>query len=259
MLNKSKNIEKIKSILGLSISLAKANFKTRNEGSYLGILWYLLKPLSFFIILVFIKGAISKDSIQDYPIYLFIGLIILNFFNSVTSFSIDIIRSNSSFIKSLRINKEVFVLSGLIQFIFSHLFEFIILIIFAIFYKMNILFLLLYPFIFGLLCLFTIGISFILSVVGVYVNDLKNVWAIFTNLLLFATPIFYKVSSDSLIHKISMWNPLYHFINITRDIVIFNKLPKISTILLALFFSIIIFLLGLLIFEKNKNKLAEKI
>ena len=50
---KKKMKEKIKSISALSFSLAKANFKIRNEGSYLGIFWYLLEPLAFFIVLLF--------------------------------------------------------------------------------------------------------------------------------------------------------------------------------------------------------------
>ena len=253
------NWKNIKNILGLSLSLSKANFKTRNEGSYLGILWYLLNPLSFFLIMLFIQGAILKKPIQDYPIYLLIGIIMLNFFSSVTSFSTNVIQSNSNFIKSIKINKEVFVISGVFQFIFSHFFEFLILVFFAIFYKMNLFFLLFYPIIFCLLCLFTIGISFILSIAGVYISDLKNVWSIFTSLIMFATPVFYSVNSGDLLQKINMFNPLYHYINITRDLVIFNKFPKISTIILAVFFSITMFIIGIYIFEKNKNKLAEKI
>lgn len=41
-----------KDFFNLSISLAKAEFKLRNEGSYLGILWYLLNTLNIFNILI---------------------------------------------------------------------------------------------------------------------------------------------------------------------------------------------------------------
>ena len=161
--------------------------------------------------MLFIKGSILKNPVQDYPIYLLIGIIICNFFSSVTSFSTGVISGNSSFIKSIKINKEVFVISGVLQFIFSHFFEFLILVFFAIFYKMNLFFLLFYPIIFGLLCLFTIGVSFILSVVGVYVSDLKNVWSISTSLLMFVTPVFYSVNTGDLLQKINMFNMLPFF------------------------------------------------
>ncbi|MFH1968466.1 MAG: ABC transporter permease [bacterium] len=250
---------KIKSVIGLSFQIAKANFKVRNEGSFLGIFWYLLEPLAFFVILLFIGGLISQNSIEKYPMYLFLGIMMFNFFTAVTISSTEIIQGNADFIKSLKVNKESFVISVMLQFIFSHFFEFIILVILTIFMKINILFLLSYPIIFFLFCLFTMGISFMLSVFGVYVNDLKNVWSVFVRLLWFMTPVFYTIGGSGLIHKISMFNPLYHFINISRDIIIYHRLPQINTMLLAIFYSVSIFLIGLFIFEKNKNKLAEKI
>lgn len=250
---------KTKSIIGLSISLAKANFKVRNEGSYLGIFWYLLEPLAFFVILLFIGNTISVNTITYYPIYLLLGLIIFNFFRATTNIATGAIRSNSNFIKSLKIDKEAFILSGMFQFTISHIFEFIILIGFMIFFKMNLAWVLFYPVIFILFFFFTTGISFILSVLGVYANDLKNVWSVFTRLLWFATPIFYYVRGGELIQTINMFNPLYHFINISRELIIFHRIPEMKTFLLAIFSSIIIFALGIYIFEKNKDKLAEKI
>lgn len=254
------NYQKIKSILGLSFSLAKANFKVRNEGSYLGIFWYLLEPLFFFVILIVIRESISDTNIENYQLYLIIGLIMFNFFTAVTNFSTKVIQNNANFIKSLRINREVFVISGLFQFIFSHFFEFLILICFVLFFKANILFLLLfYPIFFFLFCIFIIGISFILSVIGVYVRDLSNVWMVFTRLLWFVTPIFYSVENGSFLQKISMFNPLYHFINISRDVVVLSKLPDLRTFIFAVLSSFFVFLIGFLFFEKNKKKLAEKI
>ncbi len=254
------NYQKIKSILGLSFSLAKANFKVRNEGSYLGVLWYLLEPLSFFIILILIRGSMSQKQVENYPIYLFLGLIMFNFFTAVTNFSTKVIQNNVGFIKSLKINKESFVISGILQYIFSHFFEFLILIIFAFFYKINIIWMLLfYPIIFFMFCLFTAGVSLVLAIIGVYINDLKNVWSVFIRLLWFITPIFYVIESKGLLHQISMLNPLYHFINISRDIIIYHKLPQFGTVFLAIFFSTLVFSIGLFIFEKNKSKLAEKI
>ncbi|HNU96023.1 MAG TPA: hypothetical protein PKH95_01275 [Candidatus Magasanikbacteria bacterium] len=45
--------EKINNIFNLSWQLAKANFKLRNEGSYLGIFWYLLDPLLMLMRLIY--------------------------------------------------------------------------------------------------------------------------------------------------------------------------------------------------------------
>jgi len=252
--------QRIKSILGLSLSLAKANFKIRNEGSYLGVFWYLLEPLVFFIVLLIIRGAVLNTNIGNYQLYLFIGLIMFNFFTAVTNFSTRVIQNNSGFIKSLKINKEVFVISGLLQFIFSHFFEFLILIIFSIFLKVKLTYLLIfYPILFLFFCLFTVGVSFILSIIGVYIKDLSNVWSVFTRLLWLITPIFYTIENNSLLQKINIFNPLYYFINITREVIMSSKLPNIYWILSTIFCSVFVFLIGLIFFEKSKKKLAERI
>jgi len=251
--------QEIKSVIGLSLSLAKANFKVRNEGSFLGILWYLLEPFAFFLILFFISETLIQRSVEHYPLYLFVGLIMFNFFNAITTFSTRVIVANTGFMKSLKIRSEAFVLAGVWQFVFSHLFELIALIIFAIILQVNLSYFIFYLFIFFFFALFTTGISFILSVLGVYIGDLRNVWNVFSRLLWFATPIFYVANTESLIGAINLFNPLYYFIHITRELIIYQRMPETMLLVSIAVASITIFLGGLLIFEKFKNRLAEKL
>ena len=250
---------KLQNILGLSFQLAKTNFKLRNEGSYLGIFWYLLEPIVSFAVLLVVGGILAQNTIPYYPIYLFIGLIMFNFFTATTNYSAQTIINNGSFLKSIKINSEVFVISGVMQFLFSHSFEFLLVIALGIFLKMNILWFIFYPIVLFFFALFIIGVSFMLSVFSVYVADLKNVWAVFTRLLWFVTPIFYVIPTNSLVHTVSMFNPMYHFINIARDIIIFHRIVEIRTFILALVSSILVFAIGLYIFEKNKSKLSERL
>ena len=254
-----KMFENIKKILQLSFSLAKTQFKLRNEGSYLGIFWYLLEPLSFFIILLFLGGVISNNSIDKYPLYLFLGLIIFNFFLSVTNSATTVIGRNAGFIKSIKIGPEAFVLASAFQFVFSHIFEIIIFIIFMFFYKASIVFLLFYPIIFFFFFLFALGVSFTLAVLGVYLIDLNNIWQVAGRFLFFATPIFYLIPKNTWLFYLSVFNPLYHYISISRDIIIYNTFPVFHGMFLVAVISVFIFFLGLFIFQKNKNKFAEKL
>jgi len=251
--------QEIKSVAGLSFSLAKANFKVRNEGSFFGIFWYLLEPLAFFLILFFIGQNLSQKSIEQYPMYLLVGLIMFNFFNAVTLFSTKVISNNSGFIKSLKINSEAFVLSGVWQFVFSHFFEVVVLIIFGLIFKINISFFIFYLFIFPFFVLFTSGVSFVLSVLGVYVGDLRNVWNVFSRLLWFATPIFYAVGTNTVIKELNTINPLYYFIMITREVIIYKKIPSPALLFTVALFSVLVFIAGFLVFEKFKNRLAERL
>ncbi len=252
-------LKKIKKILSLSFSLAVAQFKLRNEGSYLGIFWYLLEPLSFFAILLFLGGVISNNSIPNYPLYLFLGLIMFNFFLAVTSHACTVMNFNSGFIKSIKISPESFVLANAFQFAFSHIFEIIIFIIFMFFYKASLVFLPAYLVIFFFFFLFVLGVSFALATLGVYLIDLNNIWQVAGRFLFFATPIFYLIPKNTWLFALSVFNPLYHFTSIARDIVIYGALPVFRGMFLVALISVLIFLSGLFIFEKNKNKFAEKL
>ena len=103
--------KKIIGVTDLSLSLAKTSFKLRNEKSYLGVFWYLLEPLSFFITLYALGSFLGGDGIEKFPLYLFLGIIMFNFFSSCTMVSCGCIESNSGFIKSLNIEKAPFVFS----------------------------------------------------------------------------------------------------------------------------------------------------
>jgi len=253
-----KYYQKLKSIMGLSLSLAKSRFKLRNEGSYLGIFWYLLYPLSMFLILLFLKEILHKTTTDHYPIYLFLGLIMFNFFRQTTNMSADTISRNSGFIKSLKIDQESFVIANAIQSTLSHIFEVIILSIFMIFFKISLVWLIFYPLIFLFFIVFTLGISFILAVAGAYANDFSNAWSVFLNALWFITPIYYVVSEQN-ISLLNQINPLYYFIEISREIVIFGQMPSVSLLLAIFSLTTVIFLIGILIFEKYKSKFAEMI
>jgi ABC-type polysaccharide/polyol phosphate export permease len=252
-------IKKIKRIFGLSFSLAKSNFKLRNEGSYLGIFWYLLEPLSFFIIILIMSGAIYEKKVEQYPIYLFLGLIMFNFFMAVTSASCKAMQENSNIIKSMKVDKEIFVIIPLIQFIFSHFFEMLILLAMMVFYKINIVYFSLYFIVFFFFCILCLAFNFILSAIGVFIKDLENVWRIFGRLLWLATPIFYYARPGTAIHWFNSLNPLYHFISIAREFIIFGRITSIKSIMVAFVTSLVILIIGIIIFEKNKDKFAENI
>jgi ABC-type polysaccharide/polyol phosphate export permease len=254
-----KIFHKIKKIFELSFSLAKTNFKLRNEGSYLGIFWYLVEPLSFFTILLFLGNFLLENKIEKYPLYLFLGLIIFNFFMATTNSCIKVFSHNIGFIKSTKINKHALVISTVLQYAFSHFFELIIFLGFMVYFKISLIGFLFYPLIFLFFFFFTLGLCFILSIIGVFVIDFYNIWQIFVRLLWFITPIFYLLLKGSKLYYLSLLNPVFYFIYILREVVIYNRLPALTYTVIALFCSILFFLVGLYIFNKYEKKLPERL
>ena len=250
--------QKTKSILGLSLSLAKVKFKLRNEGSYIGIFWYLLNPLAMFMVLLFLGNLINKKTTEYYPVYLLLGLIMFNLFTRATNSSTNSIYANAGLLKSSKVNQESFVISDILNSVFSHIFEILILMVLMVYFKISLIGVLFYPIILFFLIIFISGFAFILSSAGVFVTDLSNAWSIFANLAWFTAPVYYVVSKGDtpFFNKI---NPMFYFITVARDIVIYRRVPESNMIFVVLFCTVLFFVLGLFIFEKFKKKFAENI
>jgi len=182
-----------------------------------------------------------------------------NFFLAVTVSATTCMSINSGFIKSIKISPESFVIASAFQYVFSHLFEVVIFTLFMIIFKANLLFLAIYPVIFFFFFLFVLGVSFVLAAWGVYLIDLNNVWQVACRFLFFATPIFYLIPKNTWLFFINTFNPLYHYISISRDIIIYNNFPVFHGMFLAAIISVSSFFIGLFIFKKSKDKFAEKL
>jgi ABC-type polysaccharide/polyol phosphate export permease len=211
-----------------------------------------------FLIILTLGKIITRTDVSYYPLYVLSGLIMFNFFRQCTATALTSINSNAGFIKSIKISSESFVISSAFQSAFSHFFEIMILVIFIIFFKIPLSGLIFYPFIFLFLFLFSLGASFILATMAVYINDIGNVWSVFVNLLWFSTPIFYILSPAdfTFLNRIS---PMYYFIEIARNLVIYGTSPRPGLLWITIIFSAATLAAGILIFEKFKNKFAELI
>ncbi len=255
-----KKIDKLKNFLGLSLSLARAGFKLRNEGSYLGTFWYLLNPLLMFGLLLLIFSNRLGNNISNYPLYLLLGIIMFNFFKQITVESTRIIvREYDGTIKSINFPREAIVAGVVLKNIFSHLFEILLIIILLLIFKISLIGIIFYVLILVFFCFFVFGFSLILSSLTVYFVDLDNIWNFVVRLLWFGTPIFYAIEGQARLFYLNLFNPLYYFITIARDLIIYLKVPELWMILVAIGYSFLFLFLGLIIFNKLKIKFAERV
>ena len=244
----------------LSLTLAKTGFKLRNEGSYLGIFWYLLNPLLLFILLLLIFWDRLGSEIPSYPLYLLLGVILFNFFQqSTTESAKTIIREYRGIIKSINFPRESLIGGIVLKTLFSHIFEIILFIIFILIFKGSLIGLLFYPIILFFFCIFIFGTSLILSSLTVYFLDLENIWFFVSRLIWLGTPIFYAIGGQTKLFYLNLFNPLYYFITVSREIIIYTEIPELWMIFSLIGCSLSFLLIGMLFFNKLKIKFAEMI
>ncbi|MFA6215859.1 MAG: ABC transporter permease [Patescibacteria group bacterium] len=252
-------LNNLKKFLALSLALAKAEFKLRNEGSYLGIFWYLLNPILTFSLLLLIFSKQLGSEITDYPLYLLTGIVTFNLFSQITTQATKVIKTNRWLIKSVKFPPESLVSGVTLTGLFSHLFEVFLLFILAMAFQNNLTGFIFYPFLLLLFCIFIYGLSLILAALSVHFADLENIWIFFSRLVWFATPIFYTIDHQTILFKLNLFNPLYYFITLFRQVIIYNQIPASFLAAGAISYTLISLVIGQIIFNRLKPKFAEKI
>ncbi|MBU0766563.1 ABC transporter permease [Patescibacteria group bacterium] len=243
----------------LLFEMTKVRFKLRNEGSFLGVFWYLLGPLLTFIILLLVFSARLGSGVEHYPLYLLSGIVIWNFFSASTSSSLNSIMGQAGLIKSLPVRRDLLVFSTIFDAFFSHIFELVILFGLMAYFGVLSKTILLFPIILILQLMFALGTGFALSSLHFIFRDLGQVWSVLMRAWWFVTPIFYVLNEGGPGEKVNMFNPMYHSINISRDVLIYGKIPNTTSLIIFTCFAIAAYVMGYFIFTRISPRFAEYI
>jgi lipopolysaccharide transport system permease protein len=241
--------------------LALSDFRMRDQGTILGFFWTLLYPLVFFVILYIIFADWMK-TIEDFPLYLIIGIINWNFFSGATTAAVTSVMRYANFVKNISFPKMCTVIASILAVLFTHWIEIVIMILFCAIVKggISIYVLLLIP-ILILSVMIVTGFSLVLAVIGVYFLDMQRIWGLLMSLGFFLTPIFYSLNMLSpekqMIIKL---NPMTHIITSVRDILIGFQPPQNWGGLLYVFIlSVVLIIFGYFLFKKFEGSFVEKI
>jgi len=242
-------------------SLVLTDLRTRYKGSVLGFLWTFLNPLLMLLVYSFVFSNIMRMNIDNYPMFLFVAILPWIFFQSSIQNSINIIIRNGNLVKKIYFPREVLPISAVLGGAINYLFGLAVLIpallISGISLKPAILLL---PFILLIQALLTLGISFIVSALNVYFRDLEHIVAFLLQLGFYLTPIIFPVQ----LLPEKFWpffrlNPLTGIFEAYREVLFYGKAPEVSFFVKHGLFSVIILIIGWIVFHLLQKKFAEEI
>lgn len=177
------------------LALARAEWRLRQQSTFLGFLWTLLNPALMFAVLygLFVKWLGRAQG--DYAVFLLIGLVQWNFFASSTSYALGSLLRRAPLIKSYPVPLETPVLAAVLSVYFSHLLELgaLALILSFIHAPPSASWLWLLAIDASFLAL-TAGFGLLLACLYVFFSDLERIWTIFLTAGFFLTPVFYPLS-----------------------------------------------------------------
>ncbi|MBP7928239.1 ABC transporter permease [Patescibacteria group bacterium] len=216
--------------------LVISDFKLRYQGSALGYLWSLLRPLALFLTLyvIFVKFIGLGAGIPDYPVYLLLGVVLWNFFTEVTNGSIGSIVGKGDLLRKINFPKYVIVLSGSFSALINLFLNLLVVFIFALFAKVDISTGIIFvPLLIAELFIFALGIGFFLSAAFVRFRDITFIWEVFMQGAFYATPILYPLSEKYIplkYAKLLILNPVAQVIQDFRYVSISPITETINTL-----------------------------
>jgi ABC-2 type transport system permease protein len=248
-------------------------FKLRYQGSALGYLWSLLKPLFLFAILyyVFVHFLKIGSDIPNWPIAMLLGIVLWNFFSEVTSNGLSSIVARGDVIRKINFPKYVIVFSSSISAFINLILNLVVITVFIIIAEVDIqVSALLAPLFILELFAFGIGLAFILSAVYVRLRDMNYIWEIVMQALFYGSAVLFPIAmvmSDSpLLGKILLLNPIAQSIQDTRHVLIDESNPTLYTAtgniwlsLAPVVFTGIVLVAGALYFKKKSPYFAEEV
>jgi len=240
---------------------SKAELKSEVASSYLTWLWWILDPLFFMLIYTFIVEIVFSTSVPKLPVFVMCGITIWNFFNKNLVTCVKIIRSNRAIISQKYIPKFMLVVEKLYVNSIKFVISFMLLVLMAILFRVDITYNILYiiPLVLLLLVL-SFGLSNILAHFGVFIEDSANILQIILRLVFYLSGIFYSISDrlpQNLVNVMLKTNPIAYIIEDFRNVFMYGTSINYSLYLYWLLISIIISVISVKLIYKYENSYAK--
>lgn len=205
-----------------------SELKTEVINSHLGFLWMILEPLAFMLIYTFIAAVVFKSTVDYFPVFVFIGLSIWNFFNKMVVTSVKLVANNRDTVTKVYLPKFVLLIIKMGVNLFKMGVSFLLVFIFMIIYKVPITWNVLWfiPILITVI-IFTFGVCTFVLHVGVFAEDLSNLVNIGLRFLFYLTGVFFDLSTK--IHDVTYrtilldLNPLANLIYNMRNVLIYQS------------------------------------
>ncbi|OGU29753.1 MAG: hypothetical protein A2057_07930 [Ignavibacteria bacterium GWA2_35_9] len=247
--------------INLLRELIVSQYKLKDQSKFLGFIWSFLNPLIMLSVIFMFFSLLMGHSIENYPVYLLIGIVQYTHFSNSTFASMRILYNMKQLTTETIFPKELLVISSIIsnviEFAISLLITVLVAFVSGVHFTWDILYL---PLIFILQLMLVSWISLFLSWFYLYVKDIDHIYQVFLRVLFFITPIFYDLSSLGETAKIiALLNPLTHLISFSRIAIIQGgEFPLTSFAILFLVNSILIYF-SLILFKKFEPTFAENV
>jgi lipopolysaccharide transport system permease protein len=248
-------------------TLVRRDVLSRYSGSFGGAFWAVLNPLLLMLTYFFVFGIVLKQRFGNDPsqagfaIYFLAGMLPWLAFSEAAGRSPTVLIEHRNFIRKLVFPVETLpinlVVSGLVTEFFGVMLFALALVIVRGHVPLTVVWL---PALVIPQILFTAGVCWFLSALGVFVRDLAQINGFLLTIWFFVTPICYpEASLPRQALRLARWNPIFVLVRGYRAILLESRAPDWRPLAAFIAVSIVVFLVGHAWFYKLRRSFADLI
>lgn len=201
----------------------------------------------------------GSESKAEFALVLFSGLIVFNFFAECIARAPNLVLSNPNYVKKVIYPLEVLPIVGILSSFYHFIISLCVWFVgYVLFVGIPHLTVFLLPLVLLPLVLLIMGLSWVLSSLGVFLRDVGQIIGVVITVLMFLSPIFYPASAMPEKAKIFLYfNPLILVIEGTRDVLYWGKVPNMWPLVAYTLLAGVVAWAGFAWFQKTRKGFAD--
>jgi lipopolysaccharide transport system permease protein len=241
----------------------------RYRGSFLGLFWSFINPLVMLLIYTFVFGVVFKarwpnartDNLGEFAVTLFCGLTAFNIFSECVNRATGLIIGVPNYVKKVVFPLEILPVSVFGSALFHALVSLAILLAAHLLIGGTLYWtVLLLPLVALPLIFLTLGMTWFLASLGVFIRDVGYTITLAVQVLFFVTPIFYPIQAiPKSFQAIMHLNPLSSVVDNFRRVILWGVTPVWPSFALWVLGSATLMVFGYAWFMKTKKAFADVI
>ena len=249
-------------------TLIQREIAGKYRGSVLGLLWAFFNPVFMLLVYTLVfsvvfktRWSVGSDSKSEFALVLFAGLIVFNLFAECIGRAPMLVLSNASYVKRVVFPLEILAWVTMGSAFFHASVSLLVwLVAYGVVIGMPHMSVLWMPLVVLPLVFLTMGVSWALASLGVYLRDISQLIGIVITTLMFLSPIFYPVTALPPDYQFLLFiNPLTPIIQMTRDVLYWGNPPNFTVLGLTFVVSAVVAWLGYAWFQRTRKGFADVI
>ena len=256
--------------------LVEADMKKKGADTLLGNVWWVADPLLQMLVYVVLVSLIFRQSVEDYPLFIFAAILPWKWFSSAISDAISSVSSRDRLIKQIQFPKVVLPASATVAGVVNFAFGLVALAgLLLVFYRDAISPALLWIPVIGIVqFVFTLAFSLVVAAVNVFYRDVGNISRHLLRLWFYLSPGLYGAAalvalrqSHPEVASLMTLNPFYVLFTAYRDVIygaaaadgsrVVGAAPDLLALVVLFLVSLVLLALATIFFKRLEPSFAK--